>query len=257
MTWSSIRRYPGLVQPAVDPDHADHRPLRGLDVGPGNVDRRPAARCVGFGQEKAPGADDVRRTAHARDHVGRPGPLPDIGIVRQGRRRGPYLRHRPRQPDHAQQHRGEQPHDAFLWHRHRPAGSLHHSRRLHSPLSVASTMSCAWSQHAPQMLLVPETFAVDLVDVLGARRTRGEPAAVRDDLDAADGRRRCPARGSARRAIGSPASSVIFTCCRRQLRPAASSARPSPARRRDRRPWRRGRAPGRGSAGRDRGRCGR
>ena len=138
-------RYPRLVEPAVDPDHADHRSLRGLDVGPGNVDRRPAARYVGFGQEKAPGADDVRRTADARDHVGRPGPLPDIGIVRQGCRRGPNLRHRPRQPDHAQQHRGEQPHDAFLWHRHRPAGSLHHSRRLHSPLSAASTMSCAWS----------------------------------------------------------------------------------------------------------------
>ena len=38
------------------------------------------------------------------------------------------------------------------------------------------------------MSLVAEALGVDLVDVLGARRPRGEPAVGRRHLDAADGR---------------------------------------------------------------------
>ena len=39
----------------------------------------------------------------------------------------------------------------------------------------------------PQVALAAETFRVDLVDILGAGRARREPAAVGDDLDAAEG----------------------------------------------------------------------
>src|SRR3546814_5284629 len=39
-----------------------------------------------------------------------------------------------------------------------------------------------------QVIAAFEAFAVDLVDVLGARRARGEPAAGGDHLDAADRR---------------------------------------------------------------------
>src|SRR5664279_3299973 len=39
-----------------------------------------------------------------------------------------------------------------------------------------------------QMVGAREALGVDLVDVLGPRRTRCEPTTVRDDLDAADGR---------------------------------------------------------------------
>src|SRR3546814_13571077 len=39
-----------------------------------------------------------------------------------------------------------------------------------------------------QVVAAFEAFAVDLVDVLGARRTRGEPVAVGNHLDAADRR---------------------------------------------------------------------
>ena len=37
-----------------------------------------------------------------------------------------------------------------------------------------------------QVLAAAEAFGVDLVDVFGAGRPRGEPAALRDHLDAAD-----------------------------------------------------------------------
>ena len=39
-----------------------------------------------------------------------------------------------------------------------------------------------------QMVLTAEAFGVDLVDVLGAGGPGGEPAALGDHLDAADGR---------------------------------------------------------------------
>ena len=45
-----------------------------------------------------------------------------------------------------------------------------------------------FAQDALQVILAAETLGVDLVDVLGARRPRGEPAAPRDHLDAADRR---------------------------------------------------------------------
>src|SRR5882757_2617665 len=38
----------------------------------------------------------------------------------------------------------------------------------------------------PQMILTAKTFRIDLVDVLGARGPRGEPAVVGRDLDAAE-----------------------------------------------------------------------
>lgn len=38
------------------------------------------------------------------------------------------------------------------------------------------------------MIVAAETLGVDFVDVLGTRGPGGEPAVLRDDLDAADGR---------------------------------------------------------------------
>src|SRR3546814_15454128 len=53
-------------------------------------------------------------------------------------------------------------------------------RRVHDPLRLG--------EDRLQVVAALEAFAVDLVDVLGARRTRGEPAAVGNHLDAADRR---------------------------------------------------------------------
>ena len=49
--------------------------------------------------------------------------------------------------------------------------------RRTAPRSAASTISCASATIACEVALVPEALRVDLVDVLGARRPRGEPAA--------------------------------------------------------------------------------
>ena len=69
-----------------------------------------------------------------------------------------------------------------------------------------------------QVIRAREALAVDLVDVLGARRPRREPAALRDHLDAAD------RRAVARRLVDHAARSS-----RRRAR--LSSAAPAPARR--------------------------
>ena len=63
----------------------------------------------------------------------------------------------------------------------------------------------------PQMLFAAKTLRIDLVDVLGARRPRGEPAVVGTDLDAAE--RLAVSRRSGELArTGSPASSFIASC---------------------------------------------
>src|SRR6266446_9428099 len=38
----------------------------------------------------------------------------------------------------------------------------------------------------PQVSLAAETLRIDLVDIFGARRPRGKPSALGDDLDAAE-----------------------------------------------------------------------
>ena len=84
-----------------------------------------------------------------------------------------------------------------------------------SVASAASTISCASRMICAQMVLAAKALGVDLVDVLGARRPRGEPAVRGDHLDAADRRvvarraRRARARSSrrpARRRVPAPAT---------------------------------------------------
>src|SRR5882757_644243 len=58
-------------------------------------------------------------------------------------------------------------------------GSLLRERGIHDGLRIG--------QETLQMRFVAKTLGVDLVDILGARRTRREPAAFRGDFDAADG----------------------------------------------------------------------
>src|SRR5260370_41523121 len=50
----------------------------------------------------------------------------------------------------------------------------------------------------PQVSLAAKTLRIDLVDIFGARRPRGKPSAIGDDLDAAE-RLTVSRRGSERR----------------------------------------------------------
>ena len=98
--------------------------------------------------------------------------------------------------------------------------------------SAASMMACASGDDAREMIVAAKTLRVDLVDVLGARWPRREPAALVDHLQPADRVRRCPAPcvSIARRSARPPAPSRL-TCSGDKLPRAASSARRSPAHR--------------------------
>ena len=73
-------------------------------------------------------------------------------------------------------------------------------------------MICASRSEGSQVILAAETLGIDLVDVFGAGRARGKPAVLGDDLDAAD-RRIVAGRAREHALMGSPAISVIRTCC--------------------------------------------
>ena len=62
-----------------------------------------------------------------------------------------------------------------------------------------------------QVGLVAEALGVDLVDILGAGGTRGEPAGFGNDLEAADRRRRCAGARVSLAVIGSPARLAALT----------------------------------------------
>src|SRR5215831_17840833 len=67
-----------------------------------------------------------------------------------------------------------------------------------------------------QMILVPETFRINLVDVLCAGRPRSEPAGISDNLEPAD--RGAVTRGGSHFACDRLASeSISSNRCRRQL----------------------------------------
>ncbi len=66
------------------------------------------------------------------------------------------------------------------------------------------------------MRLVAKAFAVNLVDVLGAGRPRGEPAALRADLDAAD-----------RRVVVRARDRALVRCARRRVRCRGSASGPA------------------------------
>ena len=119
------------------------------------------------------------------------------------------LPRRPRAPD--QQHRRDHDHERDgeaeeggeqVVHRRAPSLARAAQRALDDLLRLGD--------HALEVVLAPEALGVDLVDVLGAGRARREPAALGDDLEAADlgvvARRRVSTA-----VIGSPASSEEST----------------------------------------------
>src|ERR1017187_9257012 len=87
----------------------------------------------------------------------------------------------------------------------KPTATNHGSRRLAVAVRVLSSRACKTvdrgsgarerrihdelrlSDQSVQMAGVVKTLGVDLVDIFGSRRARGEPTATRGDLDAADG----------------------------------------------------------------------
>ena len=107
-------------------------------------------------------------------------------------------------------------------------------------------------QDAAQVVRPAEALGVDLVDVLGARRPRGEPAALGHHLHAADRRAVAGRRGED--GLDRLAGQVAGRGCRgRQRRQQRLLRRAWRAPRCGRRPARRTRASARGRARRDRG----
>src|SRR5439155_20630887 len=80
-----------------------------------------------------------------------------------------------------------QPGATFLLSRDKRSGISRCTNRLTAKLEGRRDGALGVLLNRPQMVLVPETLGVDLVDVFGARWPRGKPSRLGFDLDAAEG----------------------------------------------------------------------